>query len=365
MDSGDRRDAPNDSLQQLRAIAALAVVVFHVSLTLPPGAVFDVVKQWCFFGFVGVDTFFVLSGYVVTRSALVISSVPDARRFLLRRLGRVYGGYWPVLALAALLVLAGVPALNMRADWLASAFLASPSMDRNVMPVAYTLTYELWFYSITAVAFAAIQRSDRRRLAVLVTIAGLLAWQAMLMAWDFSAWRENRVPLTFVLSGLNLEFLAGAFVAMIAPIRLLTDARCFRLVGIVLLGAGSVALVLGWQWVGWTVVRAAIAGAIGLGGLLLALTRSSQQTATRTIRPLLARIGDASFSLYLLHSLVLELVLVGSMQLSEWFEGARRATLAPIAVVLSILVGLIWYRYVEHPIYRFWCRRLARTQGAG
>ena len=361
MGAGDHNEPHNASLQALRAIAALAVVVFHVSLTLPPGAAFDVVKQWCFFGFVGVDIFFVLSGYVVTRSALLIGSGSDARQFVLRRLGRVYGGYWPVLALGALLVLAGVPALNLQGDWLSSVFLATPWIDRNVLPVAYTLTYELWFYGLTTIALFAIQRSDRRRQAVLVAIAGLLVWQAILMLWDFAAWRANRVPLTFVLSGLNLEYLAGAFVAMIEPAWLLAHRRRIRLLGLLLLVAGSVALVIGWQWTGWTVVRAAICGAIGLGGLLLALSRPPQG-ADGGAQALLPRIGDASFSLYLMHSLVLELVLVGSTLLLDSFEGARRAMIAPIALVLAVLVALNWYRYVERPLYHAWCRWLTRMR---
>ncbi len=81
----------------------------------------------------------------------------DVSTFLLRRLGRIYGGYWPVLVLAALLSSVGVSAIHPEGRWLSSVLLVEPTMGGNVLSVAYTLVYELWFYLLTATVVAFVR----------------------------------------------------------------------------------------------------------------------------------------------------------------------------------------------------------------
>ena len=72
------------SIDGLRAIAVAAVVLYHLGISWIPG------------GFLGVDLFFVISGYVITRlilDSINQSSALDLRAFYAARLRRIYPGF--------------------------------------------------------------------------------------------------------------------------------------------------------------------------------------------------------------------------------------------------------------------------------
>ena len=130
----------NDWLQALRALAALAVLFFHMAPHWALSPHLAPAQAWMHWGFSGVDVFFVLSGFVVYQTADKPSY--SARRFLLRRGLRIYLGYWPVLLLTAALAWAASawPPLGKAVR---SALLLSPSLFDNWVPTAWSLTYEL------------------------------------------------------------------------------------------------------------------------------------------------------------------------------------------------------------------------------
>jgi exopolysaccharide production protein ExoZ len=352
----NREDEFVPALQVLRAVAALAVVLFHVTAVLPSHAVFDSLKSIFWFGFVGVDVFFVLSGYVVTSVAYRVSGATESRNFLLRRTGRIYGGYWPVLLLAATLVLIGVPATYPGGQWLGSILLIEPTMERNIVPVAYTLVYELWFYCVTAVVLV-VTPQHYRHWAVLIAMGSLFFWQALLMSIDFPAWSKGQVPLPFLLSGIHLEFLFGAVVYIY---RGKVTVKLKRILGALLCTFGAVALDAYWQFFGLTLVRALIGGMIGVGALLIALSAHRPQ-AVGAAKGIWQRIGDASFSLYLLHNIVLTTVsVVASKLLLARGTVVTEAAVALSAVSLSVVIALAWYQRIERPMYQWWCGWIAR-----
>jgi peptidoglycan/LPS O-acetylase OafA/YrhL len=87
-------------IQALRAVAVLAVVLFHLSPTNVPG------------GFVGVDVFFVISGFLITSHLLrdtVRNGRPPLATFWLRRVRRLLPAAFVVLAVTLVTVLIAVP----------------------------------------------------------------------------------------------------------------------------------------------------------------------------------------------------------------------------------------------------------------
>ena len=87
------------NLQALRALAAIAVVVFHFGLMPPTSLSFTS-------GAAGVDLFFVLSGFIIA-----YSSSRDAQHFLARRFIRIVPAYWIATIIAALLTLQNMACL--------------------------------------------------------------------------------------------------------------------------------------------------------------------------------------------------------------------------------------------------------------
>lgn len=149
------------NLQALRALAAIAVVVFHVA-TMPGTAMpFSV-------GAAGVDIFFVLSGFIIA-----YSSSRDQRNFLPRRLIRILPAYWIATFIAVLFTLENM-ALADALDWLVqSLFYLPDARGRPVLIfVAWTLVYELAFYLLYWLALRlGARRAPWAALAVLPVLA--------------------------------------------------------------------------------------------------------------------------------------------------------------------------------------------------
>src|SRR5688572_1031667 len=148
------------SVQALRAIAALMVLLYHLVNTgafgwksadgnlIQPAALISAI------GFAGVDLFFVISGLVMT----VTCYDRFGRRgqwapFLARRLIRIYPLYW-LVSLGVLAICWLWPELAARDKFsrptLLKSFLLWPQVEYPIVAVGWTLTYELFFYLVFA-----------------------------------------------------------------------------------------------------------------------------------------------------------------------------------------------------------------------
>jgi exopolysaccharide production protein ExoZ len=287
------------SIQALRAVAALAVVMFHIQIELPKIYGPDQSSTFFTVGAAGVDLFFVISGFVmVYASESLFGCAGAARVFLLKRLCRIAPLYW----LASGIILAQVLYLVWRtadhtfldlsvADVIASfAFfpLARPSGTMEPLyVVGWTLNYEMFFY----VVFSAALFLGRCR-AVLAVTAAL----ATLVAAD-KLFGPFGGALSYWADPIVLEFVFGMWIAiaMRDGLRIPPAVACLMLVGaslailsVALHGRGSLP----------RVVEFGIPIAVVVAALTLADWRSGLP------RPLtlgLAAMGDASYALYLMH----------------------------------------------------------------
>lgn len=181
-----------DSLQVLRAVAALAVVFFHTGYT--PGSLAPA-------GSFGVDIFFVISGFIM---AMICGS--ESAYFFRKRLVRIIPLYWTLTLLTFTILLK-----NPRVDTALSRgttillkslfFIPYTRSDGSLFPVlvvGWTLNYELCFYLLIAVALALAPRHSD-------LVASLLLIAVMLVM--------HRLPPTpipyFFSRPIMLEFIAG------------------------------------------------------------------------------------------------------------------------------------------------------------
>ncbi len=199
------------TIQALRAVAALLVVLLHAFETwgqrVDPAALG---VSWDN-GAAGVDIFFVISGFVMVISSRRLVDRPGAWLiFLQHRVVRIVPLYWLLTTIKILsVVVLGDVVLRTTLDFnfVAGSYLFLPVTDsaghfRPVLPVGWTLTYEFLFYLLFAAALA--MRVDVLR--IIIPGLGLTAVPALVRTEAWPAW-------TILFDTIIVEFVFGVLLA--------------------------------------------------------------------------------------------------------------------------------------------------------
>lgn len=313
------------SIQYLRAAAALGVVIFHA-------------LQWRDGGFnvgrAGVDVFFVISGVIMWRVTGAGEGAPA--KFVWRRLTRVAPLYWLVtLALTGVVLVwpAFLPNVHPATGHVLLSLAFIPHLDPRglpfpLLPPGWTLDYEAIFYLVFAGALFAPRRAQAA-----IACGVLLAIVAAGLLLDDPVYILGANPIM-------LEFAAGIVVGNLAQMGALPGRRG----GLVLLAAGVAGLaipaMLGvFSELGRALIWGPPAAAIVAG----ALTIEDHGGAPRSRA--LARLGDASYALYLVHLPVQAVIAHTLGVLNPWL-------FVPAAVAASIAAGVACHAFIEVPLIR-------------
>ncbi len=322
-----------DCLQVLRAVAALAVVMFHC--------------HWTGVASFGVELFFVISGFVICHAA-----ARDPRDFLARRAARVVPLYWlgtfgvtAIAVVAPVLVPAThVTALNLLRSLTFWPYTRDDGADMPLLFLGWTLNYEAFFYSIFAVCLAISARlAPYIALGLLVAVASLHGLVAPL---------GN--PLDFWTRPVVLNFACGIVVWLVWRG---SGAGLQRIPSII---AGLVALVaLGALVAG---AHHGLGGALPSGGILCGTLLLALLSLSKRVRwpAALMLVGDASYALYLLHPYVLEVV---NRKLHAFGPDPLGVLFTIGAILVAVAVAIVTFRVVELPSNRA-LRRLIGWRGA-
>ena len=336
-------------IQALRGFAALMVLFFHMrphwELT-PTLAAFSGITQW---GFAGVDIFFALSGFVVYRSAHHAVPAQGIWLFVKRRLLRIYLGYWPVLLLIAITtVFAYHSSLPPLKKMVFSALLLYPNIWDNWLLPAWSLTMEIYFYLWIAAIAMLPQRHQLK--AIIFGLALLATWGAGWLVANHSAVFAGQQPLRYALTGLGIEFLAGALVAYLYEGRPQPFRRPYIAIA-TCVGFMAAGIALGMTSPYFDRVEVMRAGSFGVAGIAALVAALALEQTRHTPPHWLVTLGDASFSLYLLHTFLLDFS--GKVRMALGIaspEGLLVFLLAlPIAIVM---ISRFWYSWVEKPIMK-------------
>lgn len=361
-------------LDGLRGLAVVAVVAYHFGL---PGA-----KG----GFLGVDVFFVVSGFLVTKilaDELSASGRIDVRSFWIRRvrrlvpalvallagIGAVYGFRVPEKLAAGRLDLAASAVFMSNWRMIASSTsyfdrLGRPPLTRHL----WSLAIEGQFYAIWPVVLlgvAAVTGRERRRMAVITVLMGAIS-----AAWCAVAYRPGVDPsrvyfgsdtrLVAVLLGAGLALWIGADATPLSRGRMVVSSAA-GLAALAVLGltAGTVGDQDAFLYRGSFALVAVLAAAA-----VWAATRpGSIAERTLSFGPL-TWLGVRSYSLYLWHWPVVALTQPGI----DVPVGINRWALAGLRLVLSLALTEVSYRCIELPFRRRslerWWASLAGRPGA-
>lgn len=314
-----------DSVQMLRAIAALAVVFFHIPLFRN--------GDW------GVDIFFVISGFIMA----MVTTQPTSH-FFTKRLVRVVPLYWlgtlGVFGVALLL-----PSLldNTTADvpgLIKSLFFIPYQKGEYVQPLLFlgwTLNVEMFFYAVFAISMAI---SHRHRLLICSSLLLMLVLLGKLVAFEglFARFYTQEMLAEFVL-GMACY---GIF-ARTAEWRRTGPGQSAR-AALVVIGVAALACMP------FTGGLTEIAGRSGVWGVLATVVFLALVHGLSGVRlpSVLVLIGDASYSLYLFHPYVLKVF----NKVFHVFDapGLLAYIMTPVSIALCCVVAICIYRWVELPI---------------
>lgn len=350
-------------IQGLRAIAVLLVVTFHAGLPLPGG-------------FVGVDVFFVISGFVITAMLMrqwVTTGAVDFGRFYFRRFLRLT----PALALLVTVVAAasvllqnpfgaqqttartGLGAMLLAANGViahASGDYFASNASTNPLLHTWSLSVEEQFYLAFPALFVLgwlLSRRLGRRLLPPVTIVALIALGSFAASIAYSYGSSAMSGMTEFFGGPESfafyspltrawEFAAGALLALllerIQPLRR-AAATGIGLLGAALVIASALLINESMAFPGF-VALPPVAGSVLL--ILAGSHHTSGVSAALSTRPFVA-IGDVSYSWYLWHwpPIVFTALLYPGEQ-----------TLLIIVAIASLLPAIASYRLLEQPMRR-------------
>jgi exopolysaccharide production protein ExoZ len=357
-------------VQALRAVAALLVVSTHVETAfrerpdLAGVPWLSHIPGLSGFGGVGVDLFFIISGFI-----MVYVGIPYFRRessigdFLMRRVLRIYPIYWLVTLLligfATAKTLLGVMSgqsfaasldFDLQLHRLLGAFTLFPTYNElgNIQPivgVGWTLSFEVFFYLIFALAIAIGFR-----------------WAPFLVAalfvfLVFAPLPVGTSPLgLFLTDPILLEFPAG----MLIGYAVVLGKRPPRwvLLGSIALGLAGylVGIVLNFDY-SYRYLYRGIPSALLVFGLIFWEIRFGFK-----VPPFLVKLGDASYAIYLIHTIVIGYLVIPVVSALPILQSVQVDVLGVFAFITASAVGVLLYEKVEKPLQRFlmnWYKQIA------
>lgn len=324
----------------LRAVAILPVVAYHAGATVLPA------------GFLGVDVFFVISGYLIT--GLLLQDLGEGRHsmraFYERRARRILPALLAVLCacipFAWMLMLPKeledfFASLFSVLTFLANFFFLSQidyfSPDADLQPLLHTwsLSIEEQYYLLAPAILAFLWRRGKR-----ITLAA--ACLLTLGSFVICLWATQENPArSFFFSGSRFwEIGIGSICAIVAHGRPFTPRPTLALAGLLLVLGSFLFLGPEWRLPGW----ATLFPVIGTASILLFADGST--LAGRILgQRLPVAIGLVSYSAYLIHQPLFAFVRM-------WWIFEPPATIMLALAALTFLLAFLSWRWVEQPFRR-------------
>lgn len=330
------------SVQICRAAAALLVLLFHATGVSKAYLNCDLLWGFFQFGYSGVDLFFVLSGFViywVHRGD--VGQSERIRIYLKKRFLRIYPIYW-IVALILLPIYFGAPHDVSDYIVLLKSLLLFPQPGNPVVTVAWSLSHEVFFYAMFALA---IYFSWRRIRALFLTWLVITAF--VYLGKLLTLGTLQLPPHTgFLFSPYSLEFAMGCAIGYLIDRYHPVFDRAIAMLGV------TIFLVCGLNE-GLLHVRFGRHHSIliyGFSSMLIVWGAVLWEQRSRIVMPsLLMLLGDASYSIYLTHFALLDLLVRGSLALNL-HTLIEPTMVAVITIALSLGLGVLFYLYVERPV---------------
>ena len=345
----------------LRAVAVLAVLLYHFNIPGLPG------------GFSGVDIFFVISGFVIANS-IISDTVGDkfsVSNFYFKRVRRIFPAYVSMILVtsvfACLLLLPQDLLDYTRSLTASSAFISNIyfwkesgyfSAEAHTKPLLHTwsLSVEEQFYIFAPLLVHFIYRFGRQRRA-LILLPFLISSFALSVIAVFIAPTAG----FYLLPTRAWELFLGVFVALAnwqGP-RARASRELMAAVGGLFILVGMLTLSEGDPFPGWS----ALWPCLGTALVIQAGNNASAKTAAPLINRMLSIrlfvwVGLISYSLYLVHWPIAAFARYELLREPDLFESG-------VMIALSFALAAASWRFVEQPFRKTSAARTRKVLAAG
>ena len=321
-----------NSIQALRALAAIIVVTLHAQGIVPKyTSTITKSGEWmgCF-GAYGVDLFFVISGFAIAYT--IHRSNPTPGEFLLRRLIRIVPLYWSLtlfyVFLAWVLPVAFNDGSQVTATHLGTsiAFVSFLNNPVPILGVGWTLEYEMLFY---LVSFVVLLFTSSLFVPVTILFMGFIVFGNIDFGFvNLSAFFKNQIIFEFILG--------------LAIAKFYLEKRLLLRHGILLLIALAMTL---FATEGYRLFYAGIPAAI----IVLLALRYDYLLMRLGAMKWLKVMGDASYCLYLIQVFIIPCL---AKLFFQFFPGINTDLFVLTTLCIAVISSIIMHRWFEQPLLR-------------
>lgn len=312
-----------------------------------------------FWGGIGVDLFFIISGFIMTTILPnYVGETDSAKDFIVKRAIRILPLYWLLSSILVFLSRHNTAILNK--DVLIKTYFLFPIFDKSsfifaLIPQSWTLSYELYFYFIIFIGLAFMKNQASRIVPILLALLVVIGF---LFRGGYLA--------TFLTSPLLIEFILGITIGLIYRSTVsrpgnATGNNILKKLSIpfIIAGAGLMCATIFISTRPFYVAEDIAADntlAIervlywGLPCGLLAFGCLCVEHFFRIKAPkILVAIGNASFSCYLVHFIFLRKL----EAIVPRFISLNPDLYVPVYLMLILALSFAVYKFVERPLTRF------------
>lgn len=324
------------SIQFLRGIAAIMVVMEHAAFKAKQNNIISL--EWFHVGYTGVDLFFIISGFIMcyTTHNRTISTVS----FLKNRIERIIPLYW-LLSILALAIFIMYPHLvNSSGGYtgILESFFLIPNGSKFLIQNGWTLSYEFYFYIIFSIFLFFNFKENLKNIGISTTLAILVIIGVII---------NPKTPyLSFLTSGMLLEFLFG--IAAFIIISRYSFSTYINLISIVI----GIAILTYFNINGFPEIILSRPLTIGIPMFFIFIGFLGLEkyfvSSKNMFLDLVEKLGNSSYSLYLIHPFVLSLsaIILKKLHISNSYF------FSTFLIFGSVVAGFITYNIIEKPITR-------------
>ena len=350
----------NNSLDLIRLVAILLVLGRHAGIEVPKDDVGGnlLMHYWAQGGWVGVDIFFVLSGFLV--SGLIfkewkINHRVNFKKFIIRRLLKIFPSFWMLILSSILLPQKTFQPISIHSTL--SELLFLQNYFPGIWNHTWSLAVEIHFYFMSVLGcrfciyFEKKNENPFRNLPVIFLIIASLSLILRMQAIEIQPYTFYRNLFPTHLRMDSLMF--GVLLSWLWNFRNLGSHIQNRSVRIYLLISGCVfilpAFIFRIEANPWISVYGVISFYLGAGMIVMGCINST--TLSKKYFAKLAKLGTYSYSIYIWHMPVRESILPQFYRLiSPLFSPISWQVNLLSYILGSIIFGLIMANIIEYPI---------------